>query len=51
MCTFILYSPVTIAWEGGKRLSQDPEFHKMLVTRKDYEEKGMAAFQGLCDVS
>lgn len=31
-------NPITYAWEGGTLLSQDPEFSKMIVTRKQFEE-------------
>ena len=36
--TLIYFSPITYAWEGGVLLSQDPEFPKMIVTRKQFEE-------------
>lgn len=32
--------PTTYAWNGGKHLSEDPEFDKMCITRQDYEENG-----------
>uniref|UniRef100_A0A2L2YCC9 Actin-related protein 6 n=2 Tax=Parasteatoda tepidariorum TaxID=114398 RepID=A0A2L2YCC9_PARTP len=34
-------NPVTYAWEGGAQLSSDPEFAKLIVTRKQYEEHGL----------
>lgn len=33
-------NPVTYAWEGGALLSKNPEFKKLIVTKKDYEEHG-----------
>lgn len=33
-------SPITYAWFGGKKLSQDATFSNLLVTREDYEEEG-----------
>lgn len=32
--------PSTYAWQGGKYMSQDPEFDKFCITRQDYEENG-----------
>ncbi|XP_053174758.1 actin-related protein 6 [Scomber japonicus] len=33
-------SPITFPWEGGKLLSNHPDYDEMLVTREDYEENG-----------
>ncbi|XP_055947312.1 actin-related protein 6-like isoform X2 [Argiope bruennichi] len=33
-------NPITTAWEGGTMIPSDPEFHKLIVTRKQYEENG-----------
>ncbi|XP_054712753.1 actin-related protein 6-like [Uloborus diversus] len=35
-------NPVTYAWEGGAMLSKDPEFSKLIVTRKQFEENGLS---------
>ncbi|GFR07838.1 actin-related protein 6 [Trichonephila clavata] len=34
-------NPVTNAWEGGTLIPSDPEFHKLIVTRKQFEENGI----------
>lgn len=34
-------NPVTNAWHGGCLLSKDPEFPKLIVSRKQYEENGI----------
>lgn len=41
---YIVFSPITYAWHGGKTLSKDPILSSLLVTREDYEEEG----QNLC---
>ncbi|XP_052240121.1 actin-related protein 6-like isoform X2 [Dreissena polymorpha] len=33
-------NPVTYAWEGGVQLANDPNFHKLVVTRAEFEEHG-----------
>lgn len=33
-------NPITYAWEGGALLSKNPEFKKLIVTKKDYDEYG-----------
>lgn len=40
---FLIFSPVTYAWYGGKQLSQDTIFSNLLVTREEYEEEGPSA--------
>ncbi len=35
-----IFSPVTYAWFGGKKLSEDTIFPNLLVTREEYEEEG-----------
>ncbi|KAL1456991.1 hypothetical protein WDU94_001671 [Cyamophila willieti] len=35
-------NPITYAWEGGKLISQDPEFYSYVVTKEEYEEEGLA---------
>lgn len=35
-------NPQTYAWEGGALLSQDPEFPKMIISRKQFEEQGFS---------
>jgi len=34
------FSPITYAWLGGKKFSQDATFSNLLVTREEYEEEG-----------
>ncbi|KAG8181275.1 hypothetical protein JTE90_022213 [Oedothorax gibbosus] len=34
-------NPATDAWEGGAMICNDPEFSKLVVTRKQYEENGL----------
>jgi actin-related protein 6 len=36
----VFFSPITYAWEGGVQLANDPEFHKLTVSRDEYEECG-----------
>lgn len=38
---FCLSSPLTYAWEGGVRLSENPEFTSMCMSREEYEEQGV----------
>ncbi|RXM36711.1 Actin-related protein 6 [Acipenser ruthenus] len=33
-------NPISYSWEGGKLLSDNPDFDEMVVTREDYEENG-----------
>ncbi|KPP69784.1 ARP6 actin-related protein 6-like [Scleropages formosus] len=33
-------NPICYPWEGGKLLSENPDFDEMVVTRDDYEENG-----------
>jgi len=35
-----VFSPITYAWLGGKKFSQDATFSNLLVTREEYEEEG-----------
>ncbi|GIY09224.1 actin-related protein 6 [Caerostris darwini] len=34
-------NPITEAWSGGALISTDPEFHKLVVTRKQFDEHGI----------
>ncbi|KAK7503270.1 hypothetical protein BaRGS_00005535 [Batillaria attramentaria] len=51
VATFLPPNPMTYAWEGGCLLSQDPQFHKMVLTRQDYDEQGLAYSLEQFDVS
>lgn len=50
MVVVCIISPTTYAWEGAKKFSQDPEFHKYLVSRHAYEERGVNAFAKISDI-
>ncbi len=47
---FFYISPTTYAWEGAKKFTQDPEFHKYLVSKQAYNEKGVNAFMKISDI-
>lgn len=46
-CTLIIsvisyhFSPQTYSWEGGVKISQNPEFLGMCMSREEYEEEGV----------
>lgn len=40
-CFSFCYSPITYAWNGGKVLSQQSDFHQKCMTREQYEEEGV----------
>ncbi|UYV77131.1 ACTR6 [Cordylochernes scorpioides] len=35
-------NPLSYAWSGGRALSKSPQFQKVLVTKSQYEENGLA---------
>lgn len=35
------FSPQTYSWEGGVKISQNPEFLGMCMSREEYEEEGV----------
>ncbi|XP_025099057.1 actin-related protein 6-like [Pomacea canaliculata] len=39
---FLPPNPTTYSWEGGCRLAQDPGFAKMVLSRQEYDEQGLA---------
>ncbi len=37
---FLFSSPITYAWEGGAKLTRDPQYKRYTVSRQEYEEHG-----------
>lgn len=47
---FCLRSPITYAWHGGIKLSENPEFLSMCMSRDEYEEEGVRGAYDRFDV-
>lgn len=43
-------SPLTYAWQGGVRLSEQPDFLSKCMTREEYDEEGVRGAYDRFDV-
>lgn len=38
---FLFISPITLAWFGGTKFAQRPDYESFVINKKEYEEYGL----------